>query len=99
MMTCKDCIHCDVCPMGIMCEEATGVCDVFKDKSRFIELPCKVGDVVYDIFDGTPYATKVLHFVVFGDRVSCRTASSFPNIEEFGKRIFLNRDEAEKALE
>lgn len=56
-MNCKDCLHCDVCPMGLMCEESTGVCDVFKDKSRFIELPCNVGDVVYDIFDGTPYAT------------------------------------------
>ena len=60
--------------------------------------PCKVGDTVYDIADGTAYATKVLQFVYFGDRWACRTVSSFPNLEGFGTRVFLTREEAEKAL-
>ena len=41
-MTCKDCIYYDVCDDYILT-----FCRGFKDKSRFIELPCKVGDTVY----------------------------------------------------
>lgn len=65
---------------------------------RLAMLPCKVGDVVYDILDGTPYATKVVSFSYFGDRWACRTVSSYPNLEQFGTRIFLTRGEAEAAL-
>lgn len=60
--------------------------------------PCKVGDTVYDIWDGTAYATRVLHFVYFGDYWACRTVSSFPTVGEFGERIFLTKEEAEQAL-
>ena len=60
--------------------------------------PCKIGDIVYDISDGTAYPTRVLNFVFYGDRWACRTVSSFPNVEEFGTRIFLNQEEAEKAI-
>lgn len=64
-MTCKDCIHYDVCHirinsidflpvikgkvsrLSIMYKECGDVekhCSHFKDESRFVELPCKVGD-------------------------------------------------------
>ena len=65
---------------------------------RLAVLPCKVGDIVYDILDGTPYATRVLSFAYFGDHWACRTVSSYPDLEEFGKRIFLTQVEAEAAL-
>lgn len=65
---------------------------------RLAVLPCKVGDIVYDILDGTPYATRVVSFSYFGDRWACRTVSSYPNLEQFGTRIFLTREEAEAAL-
>lgn len=65
---------------------------------RLAVLPCKVGDVVYDIQDGTPYATRVLSFSCFGDQWACRTVSSFPDLSEFGKRVFLTLEEAEAAL-
>lgn len=48
-MTCKDCIHCELCDMyskfGItdVNEYDTTICGLFKDKSKLIELPCKVG--------------------------------------------------------
>lgn len=46
MMTCKDCMHYEVC-----CDEYelahAEYCNNFKDKSKYIELPCKVGDKVY----------------------------------------------------
>ena len=48
-MTCKECIHYDVCKA--LEDEvdmiSTYQCGCFKDKSKFIELPCKVGDTVY----------------------------------------------------
>ena len=53
MATCRDCIHYDVCHNNFknidLNEEMTDkrCCVYFKDKSRFIELPCKVGDEIY----------------------------------------------------
>ena len=46
-MTCKDCYHYDVCAInGIDVENTTFkkelCCGEFKDKSRIVELPCKV---------------------------------------------------------
>ena len=46
-MNYKDCYHSDVC--GFECDEATTFCANFKDKSRIVELPCKLGQTVYDI--------------------------------------------------
>ena len=47
MAMCKDCIH------FVVCEEvptkSADDCDFFQDRSRFVELPCKVGDTVYVI--------------------------------------------------
>lgn len=72
--------------------------DADKDR-RVVILPCHVGDIVYDIEDGTPYATRVVSFVMFRDgSVSCKTVSSFPDIESFGTRIFLTLADAEEAL-
>lgn len=66
---------------------------------RLVGLPCKVGDTVFDIEDGTPYETRVLSFSYFGDGLwACRTVSSYPDLKEFGKRVFLTREEAKAAL-
>lgn len=52
-MTCKDCFHYDTCIKIFITEKETvnpeKNCPSFKDKSRFVELPCKVGDIVYEI--------------------------------------------------
>ena len=54
-MTCKDCLHYEVCHNNFknidLSEEMTDehCCVYFKEKSRCIELPCKVGDTVYDV--------------------------------------------------
>lgn len=48
-MTCKDCICFKMCRMTddlFFTDEIANSCDSFKDKSRFVELPCKVGDLV-----------------------------------------------------
>lgn len=49
-MTCKDCVHYEACLdwyRGFKARPAK--CEHFKDKSKFIELPCKVGDIVWYI--------------------------------------------------
>ena len=58
-MTCKDCIHYDACKDIFMEfdvwdeikamdeDELDDNCKQFQAKSRFVELPCKVGDTVY----------------------------------------------------
>lgn len=66
---------------------------------RVVILPCHVGDIVYDIEDGTPYATRVISFTMFNDgTVACRTVSSFPDVRNFGTRIFLTLADAKEAL-
>lgn len=41
-MACEDCIHYDVCGFNEY-KDFNEICSFFKDKSRIIELPCKVG--------------------------------------------------------
>lgn len=49
MATCKDCIHSKVCEFFSyrITSNAEQKCKHFKDRFRFVELPCKVGDTVY----------------------------------------------------
>ena len=58
-MTCRDCLHLDACKdlleaMGYTVDgdgdSADERCDQYQDKSRFVELPCKIGDVVYSLY-------------------------------------------------
>ncbi|MBQ0124745.1 MAG: hypothetical protein KBS59_00285 [Clostridiales bacterium] len=74
----KDCIHYEACkdiyyPMSTYDEEAKAFdesnscdgCQFYSDASRFIELPCKVGDTVYVIFDKKVYEGKVVQTRTF----------------------------------
>lgn len=87
-MTCKDCVHYEVCnKLGDEVLENFDICVGFKDKSKFIELPCKVGDKVFII--GRNNHETYINTGRF--RIS--------DIEKFGKTVFLTKEEAEKALE
>lgn len=52
---CENCIKADVCKVAEEFEKepVDGMyiegCEYFKDRTRFVELPCKVGDKVYFI--------------------------------------------------
>lgn len=48
-MTCKDCYHSDMCGFECCDDDALTFCKDFKDKSRIVELPCKMGDEAYYI--------------------------------------------------
>jgi hypothetical protein len=98
MATCKDCVHYDVCEFHL--DEKTTMtvneCMHFKDKSKFVELPCKVGDTVYEIDGGNSESGDIYSSVV--RRVIFDTAGIAFDERAIGKAIFLTREEAEKAL-
>ena len=129
-MTCKDCVHFDVCCSYLStaynkCKLATpdfkllkniecDECQHFKDRARFVELPCKVGDKVYLDNLHIKYADVIGIYIdafggVFDLRIytNIQLANGFGynyfiskdyTFEDIGKRIFLTREEAEKVL-
>lgn len=57
-MTCKDCLHYEVCAevmkqqffiIEVLCGQKKPVCTHFVDRSEWIHLPCKAGDEVWYI--------------------------------------------------
>ena len=80
-------------------------------EGRLVVLPCKVGDNVYFLlqeFDGEWYMSSPIRITEIGTRGFWTSAFPFekPNAmddftswSEFGKTVFLSREEAEKALE
>ena len=54
-MTCKDCPHFDVCKMYGEFHTKRRIdskwknCPFRNDKAKYIELPCKIGQIVYDV--------------------------------------------------
>lgn len=54
-MKCTDCVHCDVCEYwakklyGKDYEMIGYKCKDFKDKSKFVELPCRCQDCVHSV--------------------------------------------------
>ena len=55
MASCKDCINYTECcnsflkDYGMTLDPEREICSIFKDRSRFVELPCKVGDTAWII--------------------------------------------------
>ena len=105
--TCTDCLCQDVCRYNdghnLWCK---GDCPIIKDKSRFIELPCAVGDTVYCIQYCYDIATrkhktriqpKVVDFV-FTTPFMAESDGMILKERDFGKTVFLTKEEAEKAL-
>ena len=119
MASCKDCVHVEVCKNiyeihGDGLSEESHGCEHFKDRSRFVELPCKVGDSVYLDNLHIKYADVIGIYIdafggVFDLRIytNIQLANGFGyeyfiskdyTFEDIGKRIFLTKEEAEQAL-
>ena len=66
-----------------------------------VELPCKIGDKVFEPITkgGTIYSRTVKGFTVSEriELINCETKNFY--WFEIGKKVFLTREEAEKALE
>lgn len=105
MANCKECIHNNVCrnyePISY------SACSDFKDKSRFIELPCKVGDTVYTTYHGSLSVYKVTEIRIndflwaelYNPKYSDEYKTEIVCLDfSFNEFVFLTREEAEKAL-
>lgn len=114
-MTCKDCVHYEMCkewcsgideyidPKG---KENQEPCEHYKDKTRFVELPCKVGDIVYIISEGDIIPLYVgciennhrgISILGFNEEYfGNKTITLYPDKQII--KWFLTREEAEKAL-
>lgn len=110
MANCKDCINYGACKVAELnaSNEVENWCDLFKDSTRFVELPCKVGDFVYLVTNlrtiGKYLVTSIeirkslvdINWKMI-DGVGYPTP--FVGAEKIGKTVFLSREEAERALE
>ena len=107
MPTCKDCLHYEVCQFHIDEETKLTVneCEYFKDRSKFIELPCKVGDMVYYFFNDNlseycevPIAGFHIDRYRIAFEIEILGQKFFIDTEFLDERVFLTKEEAEKAL-
>lgn len=121
-MTCEiHCLHWEVCKLTSP-EYATAKyytfcncaekCECFKDKSKYIELPCKVRDTVYVIKNNKISAKDIVFYnkihsrvaeqneeywhCVDKDRISRNVITFYP--ENIGQTVFLSKSEAEQKL-
>ena len=111
MASCKDCVHADMCKYKDLpaplsdsyireseCIEKR--CGDFKDRSRFVKLPCNLGDLVYFIKARRVMADIVSKFTIDRCGVMLQRVNGY-NLgytDQLGKKIFLTREEAEQAL-
>ncbi len=111
-MTCKDCIHYEVCCDEYELAHAEN-CNNFKDKSKYIELPCKIGDAVYRIQQPWGLSTlKVAGIHLFWNKAETRVKrhsyivglhetlniSCRLPLKDFEQTVFLTKSEAEQKL-
>ena len=111
MPECRDCFHRFLCSIL----ENKGYqqdCRQFVDRSRFVELPCRVGDKVYFNNVHLRYARVIAIYIdasggMFDLDITTNIATAtgyehFINkdytFEDIGRRLFLTREEAEAAL-
>lgn len=120
MASCKDCIHDKVCSeyfhvfWGHTANKHSDLinsdpkdCPYFKDRSRFVELPCKVGDTVY-VIESIAGEEKIIQDHVetmgigyYADGINIYQFDGIKTdgyFSDFGKTVFLTREEAEQAL-
>lgn len=118
-MLCKNCVHFAVC-VNVYCEVTAETeiknihgkpCYYFEDKSKYIELPCKVGDTVYSyckvVDQIVGYSVEDVHI----DKEQTRYFATAFDVyykeyldeiefaeDEIGKTVFLAKSEAEQKL-
>ena len=112
-MTCKDCVHYEACcgwASKRYVEDSFEDCPHFKPKSRFVELPCACGDVIYMLVtrkttsydfkreNGTLKMIKQQNQHTFIKRTTFMESNFFKVLEGWGKTVFPSLEEAENAL-
>ena len=118
MANCADCVHVEVCRFTDLpaplsdsyireseCIEKR--CGNFKNRARFVEVPCAVGDTVY-VIENIAGEEKIIQDSVetigigyYADGVELYQFDGIKTdgyFSDFGKTVFLTREEAEQAL-
>ena len=116
MASCKDCMHEEVCSIfsSDLNEDGAEKCVCFKDRNRFVELPCKVGDTMYILTNDSPTGieesqVKKIELIKMQSKTKIRltvpcvyddwgSAQWEIGVNDFGKTAFLTRKEAEREL-
>lgn len=109
MASCKDCINYDVCSTkGTNCDRANH-CEMFKDRTRFVELPSSNLPINIYLSDSSDNIDKTFVLRNYSYEagngiymvIQCIETQEyfFRGLNEYGKTVFLTREEAEKALE
>ncbi len=87
MKNCKECFHYELCQAlednGQASKIHPNECYFYKNKELVIELPCKVGDTV---------------FIISKKGYVYRGKFRLDDIDQIGKRIFLDEESAIRAL-
>lgn len=115
-MNCRDCIHFKACYEMAMANNADEFntmyaekCEDFSDRSLWAQLPCRVGDTVYVIYDGYVTCAYVLAFYIDKDggmfdlliTTKAEYAAGFKKVIDKSytfSDIFLTYEKAERAL-
>ena len=114
IIRCENCIHNEVCYLQEVCDNIEEQldefgCEDFADKSLYIKLPCKVGDVVYTVSKRDGIVAKMVVEISWkrdwagkdlgwGLILSGKRSNNRYNVSGIGKTVFLTKEEAEKAL-
>lgn len=104
-MKCENCIHYKAC-LPFYENIKMKLCDMFEDKDLYIKLPCKIGTEVYGV--STPCGVCEHYSNSLKEALNtCRCCKkkevinfgfSYDCMGEFGKTVFLTKEEAEAAL-
>ena len=76
-------------------EQADNACEHFKDRSRFVELPCNVGETVYFISCEKIQKDVVLKLDIYNDCIQIRTNEGWTLSP---RCCYFSRKEAKQAL-
>lgn len=107
-MICENCLYNKNCQFLLKPRNGVERCTAFEDKSEWVHLPCKVGDVVYQVTRNfiSEFRVRFVEIATCGnlflhtDLISgiVYTGEVFSE-SDIGKTVFLTREDAEKALE
>lgn len=111
-MTCKDCyFYENQCLFQDGKEFTENERKCFKDKGRIVELPCRVGDIVYSSEHDLDCDIVIEAIVINKDYIrfewtQCDKSLVWSEeldegyfwLEDFGKTVFLTREKLEQAL-
>ena len=100
-MTCKECIYSIACNQHLDAIQAENrfteppVCTIFKDRSRFVELPCKLGDEIFCTTMGKIHQAVVDRIELYDEGVAIITTDGYCPDSSI---CYHTQEEAEQAL-